>query len=152
MQMTWLAVNAKGNTWRGLTVAYNERFGTAHSVNRLKTHCNRHGIFVTEALNGKPSWNAQPLGHICPTGNGYARIKTEDGYKMLARINIPNNKASHVCCHFDNNKMSTNVKYHSKKAMRLYALQCRYNNGFPTNRETAMMVCELDVARKERKG
>ena len=150
-QMEWLTVNAKGNTWQGLTEAYNERYGTTHSVNRLKTHCNRHGIFITEPLNGKPSWNAKPFGHICPTANGYARIKTEDGYKMLARLDLPKGKENLVCCHFDDNKMSTNVKYHSKKAMRLYALQSRYNNGFSTNREMAMMVCELDIARKEKR-
>lgn len=146
-QMVWLAANAKGSTWQGLTETYNARYGTTHSVQRLKTHCNRHGIYVTEALGDKPSWNAKPIGYICPTSSGYARIKTANGYKMLARLNMPDN--SLVCCHFDGDKMSTNVEYHSKKAMRLYALQCRYNCGFATNRKTAMAICELDVGIKK---
>ncbi len=150
-QMVWLADNAKGSTWQRLAAAYNERFGTAHSVQRLKTHCNRHGIFVTEPLNGKPSWNAKPVGHICPTSNGYARIKTAGGYEMLARLNMPANMRDMVCCHFDGDRMSADAKYHSKRAQRRYALLCRYNKGFPAYRETAMMICELDVKVKERR-
>ena len=150
-QMAWLAASAKGSTWRSLTEAYNARYGTAHSVQRLKTHCNRHGIYVVGALGGKTSWNEKPIGHVCPTSNGYARVKTESGYKMLARLNIPDNRL--VCCHFDGDKMSADAEYHSKKAMRLYALQCRYNCGFAANRKTAMTICELDVAvSKTKKG
>lgn len=152
-QMTWLAASAKGSNWQDLTKAYNARYGTTHSVQRLKTHCNRHGIYVVGALKGKSSWNEKPIGHICPTSNGYARIKTNNGYKMLARLNMLNNNL--VCCHFDGDKMSTNVEYHSKKAMRLYALQCRYNCGFAAGRKTAMAICELDESisklRKEEK-
>lgn len=147
-QMSWLAENAKGSTWQALTDGYNKRFNTGHSLQRLKTHCNRHGIHVTEPLNGKPCWNAKPIGHICPTGSGYARIKTENGYQMLARVNMPDSEKGKVCVHLNDDKMSSDVIYASKKAMRQYALLCRYNNGFRSDRATALKVCELDVAIK----
>lgn len=144
-QMSWLADNAEGCTWEALTAAYNERYCTAHSAQRLKTHCNRHGIYVSEPLNGKASWNEKPIGHICPTNTGYARVKTADGYKMLARVMMPDNKKDMVCCHFDGDRMSGAAEYHTKKAQRRYALLCRYNRGFPAHRKTAMMICELEV-------
>lgn len=149
-QMTWLAGNAPGHPWQDITAAYNARYGTTHSVQRLKTHCNRHGVFATEPLHGKASWNAKPIGHICPTSSGYARVKTENGYKMLARLHMPDNMKGMVCCHFDGDRMSAEGILHSKRAMRMYALQCRYNNGYPAYRETAMVISELDVQiRKE---
>ena len=150
-QMTWLERwNKTAAHWKDVTEAYNAEFGTAHSVGRLKTHCNRHGIHLTEPLGNKPSWNYKPIGHICLTANGYARVKTPDGYKMLSRLKMPQGARDLICCHFDGDKTSDMATYHSRKAMRRYALLCRYNPGFRRYRESAMIVCELDIAATEK--
>lgn len=148
-QMKWLAQNAKGSTWASLTESFNKLYGTAHSVQRVKTHCNRHGIYVQGELAGKSCWNVKPIGHICPTANGYARVKTADGYKMLARVTAPIELDSLVCCHFDGDRLSAAAEYHTAKAMRRYALNCRYNKGYRAYRQTAMQICEIEVQEKE---
>lgn len=148
-QMKWLAQNAEGSTWASLTESFNKRYGAAHSVSRLKTHCNRHGIFVQGKLSGKSCWNVKPIGHICPTGKGYARVKTADGYKMLARLSMPEDDKSLVCCHFDGDKMSAKAEYHTKKAMRKYEIGCRYNKGYKRYRQNAMLIAEIEVKEKE---
>lgn len=153
----WLCKNVPDSDWKTITEKFNRTFHKSKSLQSLKTHCNRHGVYAKGALDGKPCWNAMEIGHECPTNTGYIRVKTENGYKMKSHIAFGDDVHKGYKLIYKDGNIKNNDKSNlilvSKRSARLMALMHRWNNGFngnnPQVKLTAYKWCDLHIALKE---
>lgn len=102
----WLIENYPHLGMNETTRLFNEKFLHNKKPKTLQRYCTQHlGLSVTEEyINTKRYWFASELGTVTKNCRGEWKIKTENGWVLLARSMFENIPDGHIVVHLDCDK------------------------------------------------